>query len=80
MVLDEWLDNPYGHVGYVESVESPTVWYVTHANFALGEPAGKLEEVPFWRVRCERCPEGVVLTGMQRPLRLRGFISPPSKG
>ncbi len=77
MVLDEWPGNPYGHVGYVEQVETPSVWQVTHANYAVGQPERVLDGVPILRAKCELTSEGVQLDGSGRRLRLRGFIYPP---
>lgn len=79
MVLDAWPGNPYGHVGYVERVESASVWHVTHANYAIGQPDGAREGVPILRVKCELSPAGVELDGSGRSLPLRGFVYPAAK-
>ena len=77
MVLDAWPGNPYGHVGYVESVETPSAWTVSHANYAIGAPDRNLEGVSILRVRCERSSGGVQLGSHPEPLALRGFLYPP---
>jgi surface antigen len=76
MVLDAWRGNPYGHVAYVEQVESDRVWRITHANMTIGDPAGELGEVPVYTAICERSANGIRFRGFRPEFRLRGFLHP----
>jgi surface antigen len=75
MVLDAWEGNPYGHVAYVEKVINSNEWIVTHANFAVGTAATPMDEIPVYRVKCQKTKAGILLEGRQQIFTLKGFLS-----
>lgn len=73
LVLDAWPGNEYGHVAYVESVESGNSFTITHANFNVGSPVGTREGVVVYRASAHVTPKGISLDG-HPPLPLVGFL------
>ena len=73
MVLDAWLGNSYGHVGYVEKVNPDGSFEITHANFAKGKEVGQRENVTIYRASCKLTADGVSLAD-DPALPLRGFL------
>lgn len=76
MILGAWPGNPYGHVGYVESVRDNDHWTITHANFGVGDYVGNRDNIPYYRAECERTERGIRLTQDGRDFPLVGFVSP----
>jgi hypothetical protein len=74
LVLDAWPGNQYGHVAYVERVESEGRFTITHANFGIGKPIGTREGFPIYRATARITPTGISLEG-HPPLPLVGFLS-----
>jgi surface antigen len=77
MVLDSWPGNPYGHVAFVEQVQGPEHWTITHANFALGRPSSPRAGVPIYRTEVARVAGGVRLANGEAVYPLRGFLYAP---
>jgi surface antigen len=74
LVLDAWPGNEYGHVAYVESVESDgKTFTISHANFAVGQPSGVREGVTIYQARAKIVKKGVALEG-RAPLPFLGFL------
>jgi surface antigen len=76
MVVDAWPGNEYGHVAYVEEVESDDRWIISHANMSAGEPCGTRDGFTVYRSLCERTSRGVSFDGRRPHLRLRTFLIP----
>jgi surface antigen len=77
MVLDAWPGNPHGHVAFVERVDGPDHWTVTHTNFALGRLSQRRAGVPVYRAAAERVVDGVRLADGKTVFPLRGFLYAP---
>ena len=75
LVLDAWPGNEYGHVAYVEKVNSNDSFEITHANFAAGEPVAQREGITIYRAACTKSAEGISIAGGP-VLPLRGFLVP----
>lgn len=73
LVLDAWPGNEYGHVAYVESVESGNSFTITHANFNVGRPVGTREGIVVYRATAHVTSRGISLDG-RPPLPLVGFL------
>jgi surface antigen len=76
MVLDAWPGNRYGHVAFVESVESDGRWTISHANLPATERWQERDGVSVYRASFEPVPNGVRLAGTRHTFPLRGFLYP----
>ncbi len=75
MVLDAWDGNPFGHVAYVESVQSPKAWTISHANMKVGEEFAKLSGITIRKAKCTKQPDGtMVFDGYTTHFHLAGFL------
>jgi len=73
LVLDAWKGNPYGHVGYVESMGNNGDFDLTHANFKRGEVCDTRDGVTVYRAHCHLSNNSVVVAD-GTPLPMLGFL------
>jgi surface antigen len=76
MVMDAWPGNTYGHVAFVERVETPDRWVISHANWRLGTERERRAGVVVFEAEVERVPGGVRIGGLPHVFTLRGFLRP----